>query len=219
MSADPAPDEIAPDKTEHCKRLLEALLFATDAPMSERELARLLPERTDVGALLAQLQADYRGRGVHLARAGESWAFATAPDLADALAHARRPERKLSRAAIETLAILAYHQPLTRTEIEDFRGVQLGRGTLDALFALGWIQPCGRRETPGRPVQWGTTDGFLRHFGLTGLNDLPGADELRAAGLLDRAWDDAAAQLAAAHGAEETDTGGPGVAAFDEEGA
>jgi segregation and condensation protein B len=170
--------------------------------LTERELARLLPARTDVAGLLAALQADYRGRGVELVRSGGSWAFATAPDLAEALAHARRPERRLSRAAMETLAIVAYHQPLTRTDIEDFRGVQLGRGTLDALFALGWITPCGRRETPGRPVLWGTTDGFLRHFALESLRDLPDAAELRAAGLLDRAWEDAAAAARAAAGEE-----------------
>lgn len=187
------------------KRLLEAILFATDRPLSARELGRLLPAPADVAGLLAALQADYRGRGVQLLQSGESWGFVTAPDLADALVHVRQPERKLSRAAIETLAILAYHQPLTRAEIEDFRGVQVGRGTLDALFALGWIAPAGRRETPGRPVLWATTDGFLRHFGLAGLNDLPDAAELRAAGLLDRAWQDAASQLAAAGSADEDD--------------
>lgn len=182
------------------RRILEAVLFAAETPLTERELARLLPARGDVAGLLAELQAEYRGRGVELVRSGASWGFETSPDLADALAHARRPDRKLSRAAMETLAILAYHQPLTRTEIEDFRGVQLGRGTLDALFALGWITPCGRRESPGRPVLWGTTDGFLRHFGLASLRDLPEAAELKAAGLLDRAWDEAAAAARAAAG-------------------
>lgn len=167
-------------------RLLEAILFASAEPLDERELAERLPAGADVGKLLALLAADYSARGVHLVRAGATWAFATAPDLAPLLARERHVEKKLSRAAIETLAIIAYHQPVTRGEIEEIRGVQLSKGTIDVLFEQGWVAPKGRRETPGRPVTWATTDAFLRHFGLATLNDLPGVDELQAAGLLDR---------------------------------
>jgi len=166
-------------------RLLEAILFAAGEPLSERQLAERLPAGTDVRRLLKSLTDDYAARGVNLVQAGATWAFATAPDLAPALALEQRVERKLSRAAIETLAIVAYHQPVTRGDIEEIRGVQLSKGTLDVLFEQGWIAPRGRRETPGRPVTWGTTDAFLRQFSLTSLADLPGADELRAAGLLD----------------------------------
>ena len=167
-------------------RLLEAILFASADPLDGRDLAERLPAGADVGKLLALLAADYSARGVHLVRAGATWAFGTAPDLAPLLARERQVEKKLSRAAIETLAIIAYHQPVTRGEIEEIRGVQLSKGTIDVLFEQGWVAPKGRRETPGRPVTWATTDTFLRHFGLATLNDLPGVDELQAAGLLDR---------------------------------
>ena len=166
-------------------RLLEAILFAATEPLSEREMARRLPASADVGKLLSLLAADYAASGVRLVRAGTTWAFATAPDLAPLLAGERQIEKKLSRAAIETLAIVVYHQPVTRGDIEEIRGVQLGKGTLDVLFDQGWIAPKGRRETPGRPVTWATTDAFLRHFGLAALSDLPGVEELRATGLLD----------------------------------
>jgi segregation and condensation protein B len=166
-------------------RLVEAILFAAAAPLNERELAERLPAGADVRKLLALLEADYAARGVHLVRAGTTWSFATAPDLAPQLATERRIETKLSRAAMETLAIVAYHQPVTRGDIEEIRGVQVSKGTLDVLFEQGWIAPKGRRETPGRPVTWATTDGFLRHFGLATLNDLPGVEDLRTAGLLD----------------------------------
>ena len=167
-------------------RMLEAILFASADPLDERDLAGRLPPGADVGKLLALLAADYSARGVHLVQAGATWAFATAPDLAPLLARERHVEKKLSRAAIETLAIIAYHQPVTRGEIEEIRGVQLSKGTIDVLFEQGWVAPKGRRETPGRPVTWATTDTFLRHFGLATLNDLPGVEELQAAGLLDR---------------------------------
>jgi segregation and condensation protein B len=166
-------------------RLVEAILFAAAAPLNERELAERLPAGADVRKLLALLEADYAARGVCLMRAGATWAFATAPDLAPLLATERRIEIKLSRAAMETLAIVAYHQPVTRGDIEEIRGVQVSKGTLDVLFEQGWVAPKGRRETPGRPVTWATTDGFLRHFGLATLNELPAIEELRAAGLLD----------------------------------
>jgi segregation and condensation protein B len=166
-------------------RLLEALLFASPEPLAERDLARYLPEGADLRRLLDELEEHYRRRGVTLVRVGNGWAFRTAVDLAPLLARERRVERKLSRAAAETLAIIAYHQPVTRAEIEEIRGVQLSRGTLDVLLAEGWIRPRGRRQTPGRPITWGTSQGFLDHFGLAGLDDLPNLGELRAAGLLD----------------------------------
>lgn len=166
-------------------RLLEAILFASAEPLSESAIAERMPEGADIAALLVALRAGYAGRGVNLVRAGATWAFATAPDLAAWLRRDVRVEKKLSRAAIETLAIIAYHQPCTRADIEDIRGVQLSRGTLDPLFAEGWIKPAGRRRTPGRPMLWATTDMFLRHFGLASLDDLPGNDDLKAAGLLD----------------------------------
>jgi condensin subunit ScpB len=166
---------------------LEAILFAAVEPLSRQDLAAALPQGADLKALLALLQAQYAGRGVNLVRAGETWAFATASDLAPLLSAERRVERKLSRAAAETLAIVAYHQPVTRAEIEDIRGVQVSKGTLDVLIEQGWIAPRGRRESPGRPLTWGTTDGFLRHFGLERLADLPGVDDLKKAGFLDAA--------------------------------
>jgi len=169
----------------HHLRLLEAVLFASSEPLTERVLANRLPEEADLGALLEALQEHYAERGVNLIRAGKSWAFRTAPDMAQQLNMEVEVARKLSRAAVETLAIVAYHQPLTRGEIEEIRGVSLSRGTLDVLFEAGWIKPRGRRQTPGRPMTWGTTDGFLDHFGLNDIRDLPGMDDLKAAGLLD----------------------------------
>jgi segregation and condensation protein B len=173
------------DIDPHHLRLVEAIVFAAGQPMTEGEIAARLPEGASVAALLAALQAAYRSRGVNLIHAGGTWAFATAADLAPWLRRDVQVEKKLSRAAIETLAIIAYHQPLTRADIEDARGVQLSRGTLDALLAQDWIRPGGRREVPGRPVEWVTTDAFLRHFGLAGLDDLPRLEELKSAGLLD----------------------------------
>jgi segregation and condensation protein B len=166
-------------------RMLEAVLFASADPLSERELAQRLPEDAAIPVLLAALKADYADRGVNLVRAGKIWVFRTSPDLAALLSRDKLTERKLSRAALETLAITAYHQPVTRAEIEEIRGVQLSKGTLDVLFDQGWIRPKGRRQTPGRPVTWGTTDTFLDHFGLESLAELPGVDELKMAGLLD----------------------------------
>ena len=166
-------------------RLLEALLFASSEPLDERSLAeRFLPE-TDLEALLAELQSVYAERGVNLVRRGGKWAFRTAPDLAAALTVEQNVGKKLSRAAIETLSIIAYHQPCTRAEIEEIRGVALSRCTLDVLFEAGWIRPRGRKRSPGKPMLWGTTESFLDHFGLLGTDDLPGIAELKAAGLLD----------------------------------
>ncbi len=166
-------------------RILEAMIFASAEPVSEKALARLLPEGASIAVALKELKAHYAGRGVNLVKAGKSWAFRTALDLGPHLNREVEVSRKLSRAAVETLAIIAYHQPVTRGEIEEIRGVGLSKGTLDNLFAAGWIGPKGRRRTPGRPVIWVTTDGFLDHFGLEAIGDLPGMDDLKAAGLLD----------------------------------
>lgn len=166
-------------------RLLEAVLFASSEPVSERALTHRLPDGQNVKILLRELRGFYEGRGVILVRRGGSWAFRTAPDLGQRLNLEVEVSRKLSRAAIETLAIIAYHQPVTRAEIEEIRGVSLSKGTLDLLFEEGWIKPRGRRDTPGRPMQWGTTDNFLDHFGLESVSQLPGLKELRAMGLLD----------------------------------
>lgn len=166
-------------------RMLEAVLFASAEPMTERMLANRLPDGSEVKALLKELQAKYDGGGVTLNHTGSSWAFRTAPDLSDFLNKEVEVARKLSRAAIETLAIIAYHQPVTRGEIEEIRGVSISKGTMDVLLEAEWIKPKGRRQTPGRPLQWGTTDEFLDHFGLEKLRDLPGTEELKAAGLLD----------------------------------
>jgi segregation and condensation protein B len=190
----PEPDEAAEDEAEdtpdpelHQKslRILEAVLFATAEPMTERMLANRLPDGAEVKVLLKELQAKYDGGGVQLNKSGTSWAFRTAPDLSDFLNKEVEVARKLSRAAIETLAIVAYHQPVTRAEIEEIRGVSISKGTMDVLLEAEWIKPKGRRQTPGRPLQWATTDEFLDHFGLEKLRDLPGTEELKAAGLLD----------------------------------
>jgi segregation and condensation protein B len=178
----PAP-EPADDRAQQL-RLIEALLFASAAPLDEGAIAERLPGGTDIAALIAELTEDYRGRGVNLIFVAGGWTFRTAPDLADKLKLEKVVARKLSRAGIETLAIIAYHQPVTRAEIEDIRGVAINKGTLDVLMETGWIAPMGRRETPGRPVTWGITDAFLLHFGLADRNDLPGIEELKAAGLV-----------------------------------
>src|SRR5437764_11115709 len=167
------------------QRVLEALLFAAPAPLSEAELAERLGVDADIAGLLHELAGSYAERGINLVRLAGGWTFRTAPDLASLLKSERVVPRKLSRAAVETLAIIAYHQPATRTEIEAIRGVALARGTLDRLMEAGWVRPQGRRESPGRPLNWVTTSGFLAHFGLDRLDALPGIEELRAAGLLD----------------------------------
>ncbi len=167
-------------------RLLEALLFGAQEPLSERELAHRMPEDTDLVGLLDELREQYANRGVHLARLGTRWAFRTAPDLGPHLRFKRTVRRKLSRAALEVLAIIAYHQPVTRAEIEEIRAVATSRGTLDILLEAGWIRPRGRRRLPGRPVTWGISEAFLDHFGLESVDALPGIEELKAAGLLER---------------------------------
>jgi len=166
-------------------RHLEALLFAAVEPIDVQTLRDRMPNDADVGALLARLARDYEGRGVNLVRVADRWRFQTAPDLAEHLTDVKEARRKLSNAALETLAIVAYHQPVTRAEIEDVRGVGVSKGTLDVLMELGWLRLRGRRRTPGRPVTYGTTNGFLAHFNLENISDLPGRDDLKAAGLLD----------------------------------
>ncbi len=170
---------------EH-KRILEALLFASPEALKPQELHERMPDGADVGALLKALQADYAGRGVELMNIDGYWAFRTAEDLGEALNLEKNVHKKMSKAALETLAIVAYHQPVTRAEIENIRGVATHRGTLDALIEAGWVKPGRRRETPGRPLTWVTTTDFLDQFSLSSIMDLPGLDDLKASGLLDR---------------------------------
>ncbi len=166
-------------------RMAEALLFAAVEPLDDASIAARLPDDADVEAVLERLRSEYAERGVHLVRVAGKWALRTAPDLAFLLRREVETVRALSRAAIETLAIIAYHQPVTRAEVEEIRGVGLSRGTLDRLMEAGWVRPVGRRRSPGRPVTYGTSEGFLDHFGLESVEDLPGVEELKAAGLLD----------------------------------
>ena len=176
--------QFAPDEAE-IERRVEALLFAAAGPLSAPDIARRLPEGADVGRALMGLQARYQGRGVELDCVADRWRFRTAPDLAFMMTEEREEPRRLSKAALETLAIIAYHQPVTRAEIESVRGVSISRGTLDLLLEMGFVRLRGRRRTPGRPVTYATADRFLEHFGLAGLADLPGVQEMKAAGLLD----------------------------------
>lgn len=166
-------------------RILEALLFAAAEPLDEASLSKHLAAKDDVGQLLDELQGSYAGRGVNLIKVAGKWAFRTAEDLSFLLEHYAVEQRKLSKAALETLAIIAYHQPVTRAEIEEVRGVTTSKGTVDVLLEVGWIRLRGRRRAPGRPVTYGTTDAFLEHFGFDSIKDLPGLAELRGAGLLD----------------------------------
>jgi segregation and condensation protein B len=170
--------------TDEFVRAVEATLFASEAPLTIDEL-RVQAGEGDVEAALAELAAHYAGRGVQLVERGGRWHFQTAPDLAHLLRRTRKEPRRLSRAATETLAIIAYHEPVSRAEIEAIRGVQISKGTLDVLMEAGWVRPAGRREAPGRPLLYATTAEFLSHFGLGSRRDLPGIDDLRAAGLLD----------------------------------
>ncbi len=171
------PDDLA--------RAVEAVLFAADEPLSIEAIRGYVGEQADVRAALQTLAGLYAGRGIELVGRGDRWHFQTAGDMAHLLRREREEARKLSRAAIETLAIIAYHEPVTRAEIEAIRGVQISKGTLDVLMEAGWARPAGRRETPGRPLTYATTAEFLTHFGLASRRDLPGIDDLRAAGLLD----------------------------------
>ena len=166
-------------------RIAEALLFASAEPIAEADLAARMPAGVEIARVLARLREDYVSRGVNLVRVGPRWVFRTADDLAWLLSSSGREVRKLSRAAMETLAIIAYHQPTTRAEIEDIRGVAISKGTLDTLLETGWVKLRGRRRAPGRPITYGTTEGFLLHFGLETIGDLPGLEDLRGAGLFE----------------------------------
>lgn len=167
-------------------RIIEALLFASAVPLSVKDLHERMPEGSDVGGALLALKNHYSGRGVHLVDLDGQWAFRTAADLSGSLSLEKEVSKKLSRAALETLAIIAYHQPITRAEVENIRGVATHRGTLDLLIEAGWVKPGRRRETPGRPLTWVTTTTFLDQFNLESVMDLPGLDDLKASGLLDR---------------------------------
>lgn len=175
------------DVTDHAQlmRMAEALLFAAAEPLDIDTLASRLPAGTDVGAVIEDLQKLYESRGVNLIRVANKWMFRTASDLSFLMERTAVEQKKLSRAAMETLAIIAYHQPVTRAEIEEIRGVTVSKGTIDVLMETGWVRLRGRKRTPGRPVTYGTTEDFLLHFGLENVGDLPGLDELKAAGLLD----------------------------------
>jgi segregation and condensation protein B len=173
------------DPVDDLSRAVEAALFAAETPLSPSEIAAYVGAGVDVKAALSDLSARYEGRGVNLVERGGRWHFQTAPDLAHILRREREESRKLSRAGIETLAIIAYHEPVSRAEIESIRGVQISKGTLDVLMEAGWVRPAGRREVPGRPLTYATTPGFLTHFGLEHRRDLPGIEDLKAAGLLD----------------------------------
>src|SRR5437763_13025232 len=181
MPPDVNPQDDAGDVQERPEelRLLEAMLFAASEPLSEKDLAARLPQGTDVADALKRLQRDYAPRGVNLVRIAGKWTFRTAGDLSWLLSRETVEARKLSRAAIETLAIIAYHQPVTRAEIEDIRGVTTSKGSIDVLLQTGWIRPRGRRKSPGRPLTYGTSEAFLSHFGLDALDNLPGLEELK----------------------------------------
>jgi segregation and condensation protein B len=178
------PEQTAEVRAEEL-RLLEAMLFASEEPIDEKDLAARLPEGTNLAGALEQLREDYASRGVNLVRIDGKWTFRTAADLSWLLSKETTEKRKLSRAAIETLSIIAYHQPVTRSEIEELRGVSTSAGSVDVLLETGWIRPRGRRKTPGRPVTYGTTADFLSHFGLDAVADLPGLEELKGAGMFD----------------------------------
>lgn len=183
--ATPDDDVLATVRARDAARLIEAAVFAAAEPVGEDALADLVGPGFDVASILADLVEDYRGRGVELTRVAGKWLFRTAADLGPRLAREAPETRRPGRAALEVLAIVAYHQPVTRAEIEQIRGVSMSKGVLDQLLEAGWVRMRGRRRTPGRPITWGTTEGFLVHFGLESVRDLPGLDELKAAGLLE----------------------------------
>ncbi|HEX9159137.1 MAG TPA: SMC-Scp complex subunit ScpB [Rhizomicrobium sp.] len=178
-------ERVSPPLDAEHLRMLEAILFAASEPIDETTLGRSLPQGTNISPLLAELQNVYSKRGVNLIKVAEKWQFRTAPDLSFLLRREKPEQKRLSRAAIETLAIIAYHQPVTRAQIEDIRGVAVSKGTIDALMEIGWVKIRGRKRTVGRPVTYGTTEGFLVHFGLESVGDLPGVEELKAAGFLE----------------------------------
>jgi len=170
---------------DEATRMVEAVLFAADEPLTIEAIRAHVGPEVDIRGVIEELQADYAGRGIEMVKRGDRWQFQTAGDMAHILRRDREQARKLSRAGIETLAIIAYHEPVTRAEIEAIRGVQISKGTIDVLMEAGWVRPAGRREVPGRPLTYTTTPEFLVHFGLASRRDLPGIDDLKAAGLLD----------------------------------
>jgi segregation and condensation protein B len=176
---------LSPEDRRRALRVIEAVIFASTEPVAAETLAERLPDQHDIDGLLRELQQAYAGRGVNLVQVAGKWAFRTAEDLSFLLSREVVEPRRLSRAALETLAIVAYHQPVTRAEIEEIRGVSTSKGTIDVLLETGWIKLRGRRRAPGRPVTYGTTESFLEHFGFDQIQDLPGLNELRGAGLLD----------------------------------
>lgn len=180
-----ANDPGEPGPLTEAARIAEALLFAGGEPMTAAALAERMPPDTDVAAVLMGLKRAYAGRGVELVEAGGAWRFQSAKDLAHLFSETRAEPKRLPKAAMETLAVIAYHQPVTRAEIEEIRGVTLSKGSLDLLLEIGWVRPRGRRRSPGRPLTFGTTETFLSHFGLVSLDALPGKDDLKAAGLID----------------------------------
>ena len=181
-AVDPSVEE---EQMREAFRIAEALIFASAAPVEESELAKHMPEGLDLEEIMQQLRSQYEGRGINLVRVAKKWTFRTAADLGWLLSRETTQQKKLSRAALETLAICAYHQPVTRADVEEIRGVAISKGTLDVLIETGWVRLRGRRKTPGRPVTYGTTEEFLLHFGLENIGDLPGLDELKGAGLFD----------------------------------
>ena len=186
MTDSPQSTEPTSAPTTEYVRMAEALLFAASEPLDEESIAARLPDDADVAAVLAQLVADYTPRGINLVQVAGKWQFRTAADLRHLLERHISQVRRMSRAAVETLAIVAYHQPVTRADIEDIRGVSLSKGSLEVLLEAGWVIPKGRRKTPGKPVLYATSDTFLEHFGLESMTDLPGLDELKATGMLQR---------------------------------
>ena len=202
MSDRPDDDDAAFGPLSDGLRAVEAVLFAAAEPLGVDEIGEHVGEGIDVRAALAALEAHYAGRGINLVERARRWHFQTAPDLANLLRRERDESRKLSRAAVETLAIIAYHEPVSRAEIEAIRGVQISKGTLDVLMEAGWVRTAGRRETPGRPLLYATTADFLAHFGLASRRELPGIDDLKAAGLLDP-LDESVLQLELESGEED----------------
>ncbi len=167
-------------------KLLEAILFVSGEPIDENDLKEKIKDKKNLDTFLNELQKFYSSRGINLVKTGNKWSFRTSDDLSDNLTIYKTQKRKLSRAALETLSIIAYQQPITRSEIENIRGVQMGRGSIDHLMEIGWIKPSGRKNIPGKPTLWSTTNLFIEHFGLNNLSDLPNKDELKASGFLDK---------------------------------
>ncbi|MDC0057358.1 SMC-Scp complex subunit ScpB [Alphaproteobacteria bacterium] len=173
-------------KIERDIKIIEAILFASSDPVSEDDLKEKISDKKNFDEYLLNIQKFYATRGINLIKTGSKWSFRTSSDLIDDLTIFKEQKRKISRAALETLAIIAYHQPITRSEIENIRGVQMGRGSIDHLLEIGWIKPGARKSIPGKPTLWSTTDMFLEHFGLENLSTLPNKEELKASGFLDK---------------------------------